>query len=83
MILKLAVPTGLMIAVLTAINHLIAFDISNIWGSIAMIVLNAAVGGTIYVGVCFKMGLIDQVFGREYVKKIIKKLTFGKVSLKG
>jgi len=83
MILKLMVPTGLMIAVLTSVNHLIAFDISSIWGSIAMIVANAAIGGTIYVVVCFKMGLIDQVFGREYVKKLIKKLTFGKVSLKG
>lgn len=79
---KLMVPTILMVLALVAINRFVPFDIATNFGCIIMIVVNAIIGGIIYLGVSYKMGLFDEIFGREYMKKIIKKLTFGKVSLK-
>ena len=40
------------------------------------------VGGIIYIFTAYKTGLLTDVFGKEYLNKIIKKLTFGKVSIK-
>lgn len=81
LVAKLLVPTGAMVLVLAVMNHFIAFDPTSTWGAILMIVVNALVGGSIYIGITYKMGIFDQVFGKNYIKKIIKKLTFGKVSL--
>lgn len=79
---KLIVPTTLMVLALVALNRFVPFDIGTTFGCIIMIVVNAIIGGIVYLGVSYKMGLFDEIFGREYMKKIIKKLTFGKVSLK-
>lgn len=78
---KILVPTAVMVAVLCIMNKLIPFDATTTVGSLIMIVSNALVGGTIYLSISYKWGLFDQVFGKDYVHKIIKKLTFGKVSL--
>ena len=40
------------------------------------------VGGFIYLFTAYKTGLLNDVFGKEYLNKILKKLTFGKVSIK-
>ena len=40
------------------------------------------VGGIVYIITSYKIGLLQDVFGKEYLRKIIKKLTFGKVSIK-
>ena len=82
MVAKIAVPTVIMIAVLFAFNHLIVFDVTSKLSSIIMIALNALIGGLVYVFAAYKMKLFQTVFGIEYLNKIIKKLTFGKVSLK-
>lgn len=39
-------------------------------------------GAILYIFVSYKMGILQEVFGKEYLNKIIKKLTFGKVSIK-
>lgn len=81
-ILKLVLPTTAMILVLTLLNHVIPFNTDSFWNSILMIVVDASIGSVIYIGLAYKMGLVEEVFGREYLNKLIKKLTFGKVSLK-
>lgn len=83
MALKLVVPTALMAGVVLLISHFITFDVTSVAGSILMIAINALAGGIIYIFVAFKMGLFDEAFGRDYMNRLIKKLTFGKVSLKG
>lgn len=37
------------------------------------------VGAIVYLFVGFKMGILQDVFGKKYIQKIIKKLTFGKI----
>lgn len=83
MALKLVVPTAFMAGVVLLISHFITFDVTSVAGSILMIAINALAGGIIYIFVAFKMGLFDEAFGRDYMNRLIKKLTFGKVSLKG
>ncbi len=82
MALKIAVPTAAMVAVLEVMNHFVPFTTNGVWDSILMIVANAGVGGVIYMGIAYKMGLLAEVFGKEHLQKLVKKLTFGKVSLK-
>ncbi len=82
MFLKLLVPTGAMVLILLSLNYFIPFDTSSILGSLIMIIVNAGLGGIIYIGIAYKMGLLEDVFGKSYLNKLIKKLTFGKVSLK-
>lgn len=40
------------------------------------------VGGITYIFIAYKIGLLEDVFGIDYLNRIIKKLTFGKVSIK-
>lgn len=68
----------LMLVVLIPLNILIPFNPYSLIGAFIMIIVNAIIGAPIYIGVSYKLGLIDEVFGKENVKKIIKKLTFGK-----
>ena len=42
------------------------------------IIINVIIGAPIYIGLSFKFGLVDEIFGRDMVKKILKKLTRGK-----
>lgn len=79
---ELLVPSLLMVGALFIFNGLVHFDISTRIGSIVTIALNAIIGGTIYLVCAYKMGILSEVFGKAYLNKIIKKLTFGKVSLK-
>lgn len=82
MILKIAVPTVVMILALLCFNHFVVFDVTRKLSAILMILTNAIIGGLIYLLISFKMGLFDEIFGRPYLNKLIKKLTFNKVSLK-
>lgn len=81
MALKIMVPSVLMAGVLLLVNYLMPLDVSIWKNALVVIVVDTLVGGIVYLLVAFKMGIIDKIFGRAYVNKIIKKLTFGKVSL--
>lgn len=79
--LKTLVPLALMIAVVLGIRLIVPVPNRRL---IAVMVCAACgiLGGIIYLVTSYKMGILDEVFGREYLRKIIKKLTFGKVSIK-
>ncbi len=81
MALKIMVPSVLMAGVLLIVNYLMPLDVSTWKSALVVVIVDTLVGGIIYLLVAFKMGIIDKIFGRAYVSKIIKKLTFGKVSL--
>lgn len=82
MLIKIIIPTTAMIVVLMLINHIVVFDVTVKIQAIFMIVLNASIGGIVYLLVAHKMNLLEEIFGKEYLNKLIKRLTFGKVSLK-
>lgn len=76
-ILKTSIPSIIMILVLIILNKFIVIN-----NNILKITVNGIVGGSIYIIISYYLGLIENLFGREYLNKIIKKLTFGKFKLK-
>jgi len=77
-VLKTLVPAFVMVVVLITINKFLPFDLYTRTGSLITVIINVVIGGIIYLGVSYKMGIIVYIFGLEYINKIIKKLTFGK-----
>ena len=78
---KLVVPSAAMVIVLVIFNHFANFNSASNVESILAIVSNMLIGIPIYLGIAYKMNILNDVFGKEYLNRIIKKLTFGKVSL--
>ena len=76
-VLKTFIPSIIMLLVLIILNKFIVIN-----NNILKIVINGIVGGSIYIIISYYLGLIENLFGREYLNKIIKKLTFGKFKLK-
>lgn len=80
MFIKMLIPTGAMILVLLILKYTINYDVSSRTSSIIFIIINTILGSITYLFISFKMNLLDKIFGKETINKIIKKLTFGKVS---
>ena len=78
---KILIPTAVMSAVLCLFNYLVHFNLDGYTSYIIMIVSNAIIGGAIYLFIGYKMNIFQDIFGKNYLNKIIKKLTFGKVSI--
>ena len=70
-----------MLVVLLIINKFIPLDVYKKFDAIILIIINAIVGGFIYIYLSFKLNIPYQIFGKEYLNKIIKKLTFGKLKI--
>ena len=68
-----------MLVVLIPLNMLLTFNPYTFSGAFINTVINAFVGAPIYISVSYKLGLIDEVFGKAMVNKILKKLTRGKL----
>lgn len=75
MFLKIMIPTVSMVIVLLLLNSVVPFNIDSKLGSIIKICVNALIGGIIYIGISYKMGILEEVFGKTYIDKIKKKLT--------
>jgi O-antigen/teichoic acid export membrane protein len=68
-----------MLIPLLLLNTLTIFDVSTVVGSLLKIVTYAIIGAPIYIILSYKLGLLDELLGRDNVKKIIRKLSFGKL----
>ena len=79
---KMVLPVGLMICSLLLLNSLLPFNEFTKGGSLLIICINVIVGALVYFIVSYKMGIMTDIFGRNYLNKILKKLTFGKFQLK-
>lgn len=76
---KMIIPAVSMVVILLVLNHFIILDPRSAMNSIIIIVVNAIIGGIIYIGVSYKTNLLSNIFGDELVSKILKKLTLGKL----
>ena len=74
---KSLVPVGAMSLVLILIDKF--FVISN---NFIHIFIFALIGGFIYIYLSYKMHILNDLFGREGLNRIIKKLTLGKFEIK-
>lgn len=82
LLLRTVIPALSMVVVLFVINKFLPFDLYTTSGALIVIVINAIIGALIYIGLSYKLGILDDVFGKEMLNKIIKKLTLGKLKIK-
>ncbi len=72
---KILIPSLCLILVLIVLK-LIPCDINSNFQNILYVIFNAIIGAVVYLGVSFKLNIINDVFGENYVNKILKKLNF-------
>lgn len=80
-ILKSMVPLTMMILVVLGIRLALPVPARRIV-CVGVCALCGFLGAVVYLFIAYKMNILNDVFGKEYINKIIKKLTFGKVSIK-
>lgn len=81
-VLKTMIPALSMLAVLIVLNIFLPFNELTKSGALITIIINAIIGGVIYIFVSYKSGLLEHIFGSEMLNNIIKKLTLGKLKIK-
>ncbi len=79
---KIALSVIIMLLVLWAMNLIVPFDLSSKLLSILDICLYAFVGAAIYIILTYRMGIINNLFGKNMVNKVLKIITFGKIQIK-
>ena len=82
MLKKILLPTALMILSVLIVKFIFKYNENSRIESSIFILLSSFVGGTVFLYITYKNKLLFEVFGKEYLDKIIKKLTFGKVRIK-
>ena len=78
---KSLVPLALMVGIVLGIRMVMPIPTTKMM-SIIICGVCGLVGALVYLFTSYKMGILNEVFGKEYLNKIIKKLTLGKVSIK-
>ena len=78
---KIIIPTVVMILVVLLLKALIPLNIVSKTSCIIYVAIISIVGAIVYLFVAYKQGILTTVFGKEYLNKILKKITFGKVSI--
>ena len=80
--LKTLIPSIVMIIVVFLLKLVIPVNYDNKISCIIYIAIIGILGAISYLFVAFKQGLLYNVFGKDYLNKIIKKITFNKICLK-
>ena len=78
---KTIVPLAIMIGIVLGIRFVMPVPTTKLM-SIIICGISSIAGLIVYLFIAFKMNILQEVFGKEYLNKILKKLTFGKVSIK-
>lgn len=81
MLLKIIVPTLVMISIVVLLKLVIPINLMSKTSCIIYVGIISIVGAIIYLFIAYKMGILKTVFGEEYLNKIIRKITFNKVNL--
>lgn len=77
---KMIIPMFLMIFVVLLINFFIPINYGSRLFCVIFVIIEAICGSIVYFVVSYKMGILNKIIGDVILNKIIKKLTFGKLS---
>ena len=77
---KLIFPLGSMIIVVLILRSVLPVNYLSKFSCILNVAIISIVGAFVYLYLCFKIGLIRKVFGKDFCDKISKKLTRKRVS---
>ena len=78
---KILLPTLLMIAAVEVCKQILPIHYESRTSCSIYIAINSIVGVFVYLFITYKKGILTKVLGESMLNRIIKKLTFGKVSL--
>lgn len=78
---KILCPSFVMVVIVMALKMVIPLDLFSKTSCILYVAIISVVGALTYITVAYKQGLLTDIFGKDYLNKIIKKLTFNKVSI--
>ena len=73
---KVLFAVAIMFMVLFALNKVLPFNLYARSGAMTVTVINSIIGAIIYVFITYKLNVIDEVFGRDFIDKIKRKLHF-------
>ena len=79
---KIFLPTIMMVLVVVLLKLVIPINYMSRLSSIIYVAVISIIGSLVYLFITYKMGILTLVFGKEYLNKIVKKVTFGKIDLK-
>jgi len=81
--LKIVISILAMLAVLSIIRLIFPFNSTSKLFATIYISIFAVIGASIYFTCIWRFGLIDKVFGPKMVNKLLNKMTFGIIKIKG
>lgn len=64
----------IMFMVLFALNKVLPFDLYTRSGAMITTIINSIIGAIIYIFITYKLNVINEVFGKEFINKIKNKL---------
>ena len=79
--IKTLLPSLVMIIVVYLMKLIVPVNYTSKLSCVLYIGLISIVGAVAYLFIAFKQGILYDVFGKEYLNKIVSKLTFNKVKL--
>ena len=79
---KILLPTIMMVLVVVLLKFVIPINYMSRLSSIIYVAVISIIGSLVYLFTTYKMGILTLVFGKDYLNKIVKKVTFGKIDLK-
>ena len=71
---KVLFAVAIMFMVLFALNKVLPFNLYTRSGAMTVTVINSIIGAIIYIIITYKLNVIDEVFGRDFINKIKRKL---------
>lgn len=71
-----------MLIILYLMKLIVPFNLDSKLFSILDICLYTLIGGTVYILITYKMGIINRLFGKKMVNRVLKYITFGKIQIK-
>ena len=79
---KILLPTIMMVLVVVLLKLILPINYMSRLSSIIYVAVISIIGSLVYLFTTYKMGILTLVFGKYYLNKIVKKVTFGKIDLK-
>ena len=79
---KILLPTIMMVLVVVLLKLILPINYMSRLSSIIYVAVISIIGSLVYLFTTYKMGILTLVFGKDYLNKIVKKVTFGKIDLK-
>ena len=78
-LIKMIVPLLVMVGSVLVLKYFVPYNVNSRISCMLFTVLCGMVGGLLYILLSFKMGIVDKVFGKSMINRILKRIPFIKI----